>query len=457
MLSSLKRKLPALFVVVAVISVIIVSIVTNITILKEFNNYMQGNQEKRNAGVVNTLSRVYKANSGWNDSAIRDISESETFEGMNIKVRDTNGRMVFRLNTINTMMGGHMRMMGMGGNYTEKSLPITVNDNLVGYVDIGYFGTLSLTLTDLAFVDSVNNSILLAAIISVLTALILSLLIAKGLSSPITRLTEVANRIKGGDYKVRYEGNVNNLEIADLSSAINSLAESLHNQDSIRKRMTSDIAHELRTPLTTLKSHMEAIIDGVWEMTPERLGSCYEEVVRLSKLVKNLEQLNRMENDVPDIQKSLFNIGTLVSGLVESFKPQFGEKEILIRDAINNDVEIIADRDQISQVVVNLLSNAFKYTDAGGKVFVEVDRDKKNAYIKIRDTGVGISEQDLSHIFDRFYRGDKSRSRETGGSGIGLTITKALVDAHGGTIRVNSEINKGSEFIVTLPLKTNTM
>lgn len=452
MLWSLKRKLPILFVAVSLISVIIVSIVTNITIQKQFDKYMQTNQDKRNSNIVESLSTIYKANGGWSESAVYDIMRSPTFRDINIKVKDMKGNIVFELDDVNQMMG-HMPMMRMVGEYTEKSFPITVENTQVGYADIGYYGPLSLTVTDLSFISSINGSILSAAVISALSALILSFILARGLTVPIINLKVVANKIKNGDLKARYKGPVGNQEIAELSSTINGLAESLQQQESIRRRMTSDIAHEFRTPLTTLRSHLEAVMDGVWEMTPDHLNSCYEEVVRLSKLVKNLEQLNRLENDMPAIEKSLFNLGSLVSSLVESFKPMLLEKDLSIITMIEPDVEITADRDKISQIVINLLSNAHKYTHPGGRIVVAVKKDKKNAYIIVRDTGMGISEQDLPHIFDRFYRGEKSRSRETGGSGIGLTIAKAIVDAHAGTINVKSELNKGSEFEVSLPLK----
>lgn len=453
MFKSLKQKLPLLFVFVSLISVLIVSIITNITIQRQFNTYVLQNQDKRNASIIESLSRIYVSYGGWNNSAVTEIKNSGTFGDINLTVRDENKYPIFRVNSINGMMMRHMRMMNRASEYMEKSFPIEVDNSIVGYADIGYFGSVSLSLLDLSFIDSINSSILTAAIISAAVALILSLIIARGLSRPLLKLTEVANSIKAGNLKTRFEGSSNNSEVEELSSAINSLAESLDEQEGIRKRMTSDIAHELRTPLTTLKSHIEAIMDGVWEMTPERLNGCYEEVIRLSRLIKDLEQLNRLESSIPPVQKSYFDLNELISGLVESFSPQYMEKHITLSFVCDDKLNIVADRDKTSQVIVNLLSNAFKYTESEGKVEVCAYKDDHNAYIKVSDTGMGIPKEDLPHIFDRFYRGDKSRSRDTGGTGIGLTITKALVEAHGGSIKVKSEPNVGSEFIVSLPQK----
>lgn len=459
MFKSLRRKLPLLFVAVSIVSVLIVSIVTNVTILSEFNSYMLSSQDNRNTGIIDSLSMIYKANNGWNSAAIDEIRNSPVFSNINLVIRDRDKVQVLDINSIPPMMargmGGMMRsMMGTNTDYTEKSFSIIVDGSLVGYADIGYFGSLSLSLPDISFIGSINRSTMTAAAASVLAALILSLVISKRISNPIVELTKVANRIKLGDLKARWNGNANNLEIEELSSAMNSLAASLDRQESIRRRMTSDIAHELRTPLATLKSYLEAILDGVFEPSPERLSSCYEEVIRLSKLVKNLEQLNRLENDTLKIEKSLFNLEELVSNLVDTFKPQYLEKNVSLLPVTGNKIEIIADKDKISQVIVNLLSNAHKYSNPGGRVEVSAYMDGDHAIIKVSDNGTGIPEQDLPYIFDRLYRGDKSRSRETGGAGIGLAIVKAVVDAHGGSIEVKSKLDTGSEFIIKLPMKS---
>jgi two-component system sensor histidine kinase BaeS len=221
-------------------------------------------------------------------------------------------------------------------------------------------------------------------------------------------------------------------------------------QELLRKRLTSDVAHELRTPVATLQSHMEAMIDGIWEPDVERLRSCQEEIVRIGKMVGDLEKLARYESENATLEREHFDLSELVKRQLQNFENEFLSKNITA-DFKGSEEIVFADRDKISQVVVNLLSNALKYTQPGGRVRVAVKGSEDVAELVVKDNGRGIPEEDLPYIFERFYRADKSRNRMTGGSGIGLTITRTIVEAHGGSIEVHSIIDIGTEFIVTLP------
>jgi signal transduction histidine kinase len=198
---------------------------------------------------------------------------------------------------------------------------------------------------------------------------------------------------------------------------------------------------------------VEAFIDGVWEPDEARLKSFHEEILRLSKLVGELETLSRYEGDNLVLNAETFDLAALVRGIADNFAGEFSKKGIEV--TLDTEEQYIeADRDKISQVFINLLSNALKYTGNGGRVEIKVSGTHNAAKVQIRDTGAGISPEDLPHIFERFYRTDKSRNRDTGGAGIGLTIVKSIIEAHKGSITVESEPGKGSTFFVTLP-KTN--
>jgi signal transduction histidine kinase len=226
----------------------------------------------------------------------------------------------------------------------------------------------------------------------------------------------------------------------------------LEQQERLRKRLTGDVAHELRTPLATLQSHLEAMVDGVWEPDKNRLISCLDETVRLSKLTFDLERLARYDSENMQLNKEKFDLTQLIRQTVLNFESSFMANGAKLQ-YLTESLEITADEDKISQVLVNLLANAQKFTGKGGEASISLTKKGDMAEILVSDTGQGIAKKDLPYIFERFYRADPSRSRITGGSGIGLTIVKAIVLAHKGTISVTSEQGKGTVFTVLLPIE----
>jgi signal transduction histidine kinase len=240
-------------------------------------------------------------------------------------------------------------------------------------------------------------------------------------------------------------------EIEELAQATVELSRALAEQDKLRKRLTSDVAHELRTPLATLQSHLEAMIDGIWEPTPERLSYCYDELIRLTRLISDLNELSVIENDRVQLNISDVNLTKLLNDMVENFQPLFSEKNITFTSYLQENIQVTGDKDRLKQIFVNILSNAFKYTQEQGSVNVELAAEKDRVIVTVRDTGVGIPGQDLPHIFERFYRGDLSRNRQSGGAGIGLTIAKALIEAHDGSLEIESEHTVGTIVKIALP------
>jgi signal transduction histidine kinase len=238
---------------------------------------------------------------------------------------------------------------------------------------------------------------------------------------------------------------------------VNELSRALGEQEAIRKRLTTDMAHELRTPLATLQSHLEALIDGVWKPDTARLAGLHEEILRINRLVADLEKLAHVEGDAGGLNCGAMDIRTLVEGIVRNHEPQFREKGVALRltsaagDSRGDGSTLAVDADKLSQAVINLLSNALKYTPSGGAVTVDVCSKPSGTEIRVADTGVGIIAKDIPRVFERFYRADNSRSRATGGAGIGLSIAKAIVEAHGGTISAASQPGRGSEFLISLP------
>jgi signal transduction histidine kinase len=195
---------------------------------------------------------------------------------------------------------------------------------------------------------------------------------------------------------------------------------------------------------------MEAMIDGIWEPEIERLKSCHEEIERINRLVGDLAKVAKYESENLILNKTDFDISQLIRRIVSNFETDFINKGVTIN--YNGGEEVVfADQDKLSQVIINLVSNALKFTPEGGTVEISVRDTEKIKEIHVKDTGLGIPSEDLPYIFERFYRADKSRNRATGGSGIGLAIVKAIIEAHKGTVDVHSELGKGTEFIVYLP------
>ncbi len=236
-------------------------------------------------------------------------------------------------------------------------------------------------------------------------------------------------------------------ELGEMASAFNSMADTIEEEDRLRRNFASEVAHELRTPLAILSSEVEGLQDGVVEPTPSALASLHEETLRLTRLVADLETLASADAAGFALDRRSAPLRPLLEQVAREFRGPYEAEDVRLSAALA-DVEIEADPTRIQQVVSNLLSNALKFTPAGGEVELTLATEGSAAVITVSDTGSGIAPEDLPHVFDRFYRGRGVRAR---GSGIGLTVAKELVRAHGGEIRVESRPGDGTVFRVVLP------
>ena len=300
------------------------------------------------------------------------------------------------------------------------------------------------------FLKEINKVITSIGIVMVLITIFIAILISNNISKPVEVVSNMANLIGDGDYdnKIDYDSNI--VEIDVLIKSINNLSAKLEEQENLRKRLTTDISHELRTPLTSIQTHLEAMIDGIWEPDTERLNSVNEEVIRLTNLVNQLQNLAKFDSEKSKLNLAKVNVKNLIMNVVYNNQGKALEKNINIECDLES-IDSYLDKDKISQVIVNLLSNAIRYTNNGGKIFISSYKENNNLKIQFKDNGIGIPKENIKYIFERFYRVDESRSKNTGGIGVGLTIVKSIIDLHQGTIEVRSELNKGSEFIVILP------
>lgn len=296
----------------------------------------------------------------------------------------------------------------------------------------------------------VPGRLAVVGIISIVFAAIAGIILAGKISVPVKAATRAAKDIARGNYNNRINTDVCTMELSELGNAVNHMAESLDNQEMLRRRLTSDVAHELRTPVANVSSNIEAIIEGVLEPTNERLSSCYNELERITGIITELEKLRQIEGENMILHIGHVDIYELAKEVKLIFENEMSKKNIRC-DIIGEHIDVCVDKDKMSQVLNNLISNAVKYTDNYGNIQITVIQENENVVITVKDNGCGIDDNDIQYIFERFYRTDKSRNRSTGGAGIGLTITRAIVQLHGGTIHVESKKGVGSLFKVTIP------
>ena len=336
----------------------------------------------------------------------------------------------------NRHMGGMMNGTGMG--------------NMMGQGQGQGYGR---TLFE-SFRASMFESLGYAVTASVLAALLFSWFLSRRIVAPVQTLSAASQSIAEGHYDERVQVNGAD-EIAQLAASFNQMAGQLEQVESMRRQLIGDVTHELRTPLTSIKGYMEGLVDGVLPSTPETFNQIHREADRLSRLVDDLQELSRVEAKAYALDLRSVAVSDLVQTTVKRLSPQAMGKRIALRSSLPADLPpLLADEDRITQVLVNLVANAIQYTPEGGDVTISAVRAGDEIHVTVKDTGIGIPPEHIANLFTRFYRVDKSRSRNAGGgSGIGLTVAKHLVEAHGGRIWAESAgEGQGSTFTFSLKI-----
>jgi signal transduction histidine kinase len=373
------------------------------------------------------------------------------------------------------MQGGDMGGMMGTGNGGNGAQPLTTTADAL----------------DAAFRAAMMQALLLAAVLATVAAIGLSLFVSRQIAEPVRRLAAATRRIGAGRYaeRVAVPTADSGDELGELAASFNAMAVSLEDTERHRLELVGDVAHELRTPIATLQGYLEGLLDGVVTPSPDTWAKLHTEAGRLRRLVDDLQELSRAEARQIAILPKPVAPETIVEAAVDRVGPQFAEKGVALTVAlptvprtvsvasVSNSLtfasptsatsttgsattagalpRVLADPDRAVQVLSNLLTNALRYTPVGGQVTVSATAEERgrNVAFQVSDTGIGIAPSALPHVFERFYRVDKSRSRALGGSGIGLTIAKALVEAMGGQISAESAgVGQGSRFAFTLPI-----
>ncbi|MFH1929507.1 MAG: ATP-binding protein [Chloroflexota bacterium] len=307
------------------------------------------------------------------------------------------------------------------------------------------------------FRKGVTEALTVATAAAVIVSVLLSLYISRRVVAPIQDMMRASRRIAAGRYDERVglanDGIEDMDELGQLARSFDQMAATLERTETKRMELIGNVAHELRTPLASIKGYMEGLIDDVLPADLVTFQQVYREADRLQRLVYDLQELSRVEAGAFELNVQPLSVRSVVAATVARLLPQFEEKKVLLEIDLPDALPLIGvDEDRIGQVLLNLVGNALQYTPAGGVVRVQARHEGRSVHLSVIDTGIGIAPEHLLHVFERFYRVDDSRSRIGGGSGIGLTIAKHLVEAHGGEISVASDgPGKGSEFSFTVP------
>jgi len=458
----LKTKMAITHGLVALITVFLVVVASYLLINERFMDYVVTKHFKEHKKIVEDYQKSYQ-DGQWKNQQLENLGLAALKEGYLITVTDVSGGTLWEpgredranyqrtLKEIEKKIIAHFGTPGQG--MQTKSYALIASGKPIGTLNISYYSSYFLTEHDLMFLKYLHNSLFWVAGIAFLISLGLSNVISSGISSQIARIIQSAKDMAKGEALEKgiiMDSQV--LEINELAQSLDFLQESLREKEASNKRLSADIAHELRTPISTLQSHLEAMMEGVWQPTQDRLVSCHEEIIRMAALVNDLEKLNKYDTGQISLNHTSFDLTELVRNIYTNFQGQFYKKSIQCKFQGENCM-VIADREKMGQVMVNLMANSLKYTPEGGRVFINIAGDRDHAYIVINDNGIGISEADLPKIFNRLYRADVSRTRATGGAGIGLAVAKAIVEAHQGQIVVVSQQGKGTEFTVVIPKK----
>jgi len=441
MFRSLHIRLLLAFIIVAVIAVGIVAIFAGYIATKGFERYMKHGRTMLYNRLTFDLAVYYSRTQSW--AQVQPLIE---------QIGQIFGEQVILTDESGTVVGdssGKLLGQPLKRSFVEQAHPIIVGSKLIGklYLNLPRRGPI-----EEAFLNSVKKSTILAALIAGGAGIAFTFWLSRRILKPVQALTIAARRMQAGDLDQQVSVSSKD-EIGELAQTFNAMAAGLKKQEELRRHMVSDIAHELRTPLSNIRGYLEALREGLTKPTPSIIDSLYEEALLLNRLVDDLQDLALAEAGQLTLKRQPVALQDIVQRAVDSIRSQAEAKGLKLRTDLPEELPLVdVDPQRIVQVLINLLKNAVNHTPTDGEIAVSTVRQEQWIEVKVRDTGEGISPEDLPYIFERFYRADKSRSRATGGAGLGLTIAKKIIEAHGGSIWVESIKDRGTTFTFTIPL-----
>lgn len=463
MKTKLKTRLTLTFSLYAMVLIAILSLASSFFMQEHFKAYITEQQDSTIEKMIYSLSLQYNTTQKtWDTEQIHTLGMLALYDGYILKVQDEFKQTIWDAeaydmsqcvqikDAITLEMRSQLPLTQ--GQFETHTYDLEIANEAIGQVTLSYFGPYFYTDHEFDFINQFSTFLALLSALSLLTAIIIGFYVSKRISKPLLDIIEATHLIASRKGQLNIEKSHPIYEVNQLIQSIHQLSQSLEQQEKLKQQLTSDLAHEIRTPLTSLRLQLEAMAEGWMDITQEQLKICHAETLRLGKLVEDLSRLELIEDHNLKLDLQKHDLKDLVQTVSQTLKASIDEKNIQLHIE-GKSVQLLLDELKIKQVLFNLLNNAIKYTPKLGSINIKISTKRDQVYLSILDTGIGIDEKDLPFIFERFYRTDASRNRDSGGSGIGLTIVKAIMDAHHGDIKVESKVNQGSQF--TLIFKKN--
>lgn len=433
--NTLGVRLALAFLGVAVAAIALIAVLTAVFSAVDVSSLASRQRNELASAFAVAAASSWQQHQGWTGADLTPALDLAAHSGVQLQVRDSADHIVATTSGFASAPGPY------------ASAPVLVKGRQVGSVRVG------LTESGLGAADAILRTALLRAIVgtaglAALLALATGLGISRRITRPVSRLISVTRAMGRGDRSSRVGEIKAPGELRELAAAFDHMADTLDYEDKIRRDLVASVTHELRTPVAVLQAGHEALLDGVTEPSPEELGSLRDEVLRLARMVNDLQAMAAADAAIIQLTREHRDLADIAGSAADSLARRFEAAEVTLNRGLAP-APVLADERWMHQVVTNLLSNALKFTSAGGVVTIRTRQDGPDSVLEVADTGVGIPADELPYIFDRFWRGQAAA--QTSGSGIGLAIAAELARAHGGTLTAASEPGEGTRFTLTLP------
>lgn len=450
---SMRWQLLGAFGLIIVVALGTVALLAQYTARQEVESFLRHGGQEGLEAMSSSLENYYLENGTWSgvDSLFtvspgrgRGQRAGENAERGDHVLTDAEGLVVYSAGQLN--IGDRLTDEELG-----RSIPLKSSGEIVGYLlPEGGIPELPDNFESL-LVARVNRATFLSALISGGVAVLLAVVFSAIILKPVRELTRAAEALSQGDLSQRVSVQGKG-ELASLGETFNDMAETLQEAEYRRKAMTADIAHELRNPLAIQRAHLEALQDGIYPLDRDQVDRLYSQNQHLSRLVEDLRLLAMADAGVLSLDKTRFDLAALCLKMMADFEPQIAPRNIFLEVAPQSSrLLIFADNERIKQIINNLMQNALRYTPEGGQIKVSFAEANGEIVLEIFNSGPQMSEETLNHLFERFYRGDRSRDRNAGGTGLGLAIAKKLAEVQGGSLTGKNHPQGGVVFVLTFP------
>jgi signal transduction histidine kinase len=447
MFRSLTLKYTLAFGAASLLAIVFIAVFASQITQRSFRNYLNTQTESL---LIDELADLYRSSGGWQAVGPRAIGmviidSAPSVSPRNVAVIDLDGKVIFPSRTLPLGRIAPRRVIMQG-------IPIEVDGRTVGTLITPTTRLAALNQIVTKFSRQINLALIWGGFIALAISVGFGYILSKRLTNRLGNLTTAIQSVAAGELSSKVPVETND-EVGQLASAFNQMSAELERSRELRRQMTADIAHELRTPLSIILGRAETLAEGMLEPSPQVYRVIYDEARRINRLVEDLRLLSLSDAGELRLERRPASVKSLLASCADIFSEPASRKQVSIHYQLDHPPrEIIMDPDRIKQVLDNLVSNAIRYTPEGGAITISAVGREQSVEISVSNTGPGIPPEELPYVFERFYRGDKSRQREEGGSGLGLAIAKSLVQAHGGDMRVSSQPGQGTVFTFWLPL-----